>query len=507
MLLSMELINIIRDKIPFRRLENRDDIGYQPSSFPKQPHLELFNDVHNEHGVKCGSSSVAKLWRVDEKGREALFSSYLRYANCIVVVTQNEIDQMAATYQYQHMLANISYELYIYSAKSFLDWHLEQFKRPKSYTLETTHLVHVTVIQDESLIIAFGFNSDSQLTLYCYSITCQTPFSFQTFSETSDTRDDPVVITNNVESGELPYLIQCCKPYVIKENQFSKLSTKVATETQQNGRLAIVFTDYSDRPRLNLLFIWQISPKITLLKYFDLRSVYSCLRGVVSGMCFWNELNDMIIATNTAQLFHLSLNGSEFSKQYVNLKEKHIFLEKEEETIGIIKLNPKYQRDGKIAIYGIGECGTLFLIPHLDDWRTQPIKMISLTDKLPPFNDFKLYNYQVSNYSKELFLLGKNRYLYIYDLAYHRFNNALCLPNDKHQIDEYWNMKMSVNWFGTEVYFVCYDHLYCVECPVVNTNLKQMARTVVLKNFSEDFLVGLNISKPILGFILNKSAK
>lgn len=246
-------------------------------------------------------------------------------------------------------------------------------------------------------------------------------------------------------------------------------------------------------------------PKIALLKYVDLRTVYPSMRGVVCGLCFWNKLEDLVLATTTSQLFHLSLVNGEFSQNYINLKKKHIFLEKEEEKIALTKINPKYQRDAKEAIYGISEAGNLFLIPHLADWRSQSIKIVSLTDKLPINEDFKLIDYQVSNYSKELYILGKNSYLYVFDLVYQKFINAVCLPNDKHALDEYWNMKMSVNWFGTELYFISYDYLYCIEWPSVNTNLKQMARTVVLKNYAEEVLLTLNIPKPILGFILNKS--
>ena len=129
--------------------------------------------------------------------------------------------------------------------------------------------------------------------------------------------------------------------------------------------------------------------------------------------------------------------------------------------------------------------------------------------------ELRMCYYETCQFTKQLYIVGTDRSLYVYDLLRRRINAVIALPHSSQNTTippwPWMNgspnerpLGMCVNWFGTELFIVCHSYLYVLRFPRRCNSLKEAARIAVLKNFSEEMLVELGLCRSILGFLFNE---
>ena len=126
--------------------------------------------------------------------------------------------------------------------------------------------------------------------------------------------------------------------------------------------------------------------------------------------------------------------------------------------------------------------------------------------------DLTMCYYEICQFTKQLFVVGTDHSLYVYDLLRRKIDAVIALPTHNQTVPPWMNggspderpLGMCVNWFGTELYIICHSYLYVVRFPQTCDSLKECARSVALKHYSEDDLVDMGLCKSMLGFLFNK---
>lgn len=290
---------------------------------------------------------------------------------------------------------------------------------------------------------------------------------------------------------------------------FTMTNTVFTAIQCENNMLAFVLMDFSRHPQPLILYIFELTPKLNLQKFVDLRSAYPALRGIVSSLLFINQCKQLLLVSTCFQLFSLTLSCDvSVDQSDICLKNRPVFLEDDEELIQLDKLvyysvDDLCITEDKEFVYALSQSFVLYYISDLKASTSNeiPITSIDLNNKVKG-EGIRVSWFSICKFTTRMFILTQVGFIFVYDLRQQTF--LLQLDVSQFRRSPHLDWQVFLNWYGDEIYFVQHDILYLFSIQDQNTSLKNLCRLKLLENLSFEQILHSGLPQKLVSYIFSK---
>ena len=290
-----------------------------------------------------------------------------------------------------------------------------------------------------------------------------------------------------LELVESELLYRQVETLILPGYQYSSNFSSVTACSSYGTNIAFVLTDVSRYPQPLLLYVYDCYPKFNLKRFIDLSSEIYELRGYVTGVWI-SEINDANISLTTTCFQYIQINISKYW-QYQYQELKSIFLEDDEETLMLFSCRFKKE----YIQFALSSAGMLYNMSNK--------KSINIFNSIEDSSGFLISSFCYNEYRQSLFIVFKEKgEIYEYSFVNKIFTSVFCMKNCSLASDQV-STPIYVNWYGKEVYAVSEKGIYFFVLQEDDLSLKNLARLCVLKHFSKQELMTLNLNTKIRDYL------
>ena len=128
-------------------------------------------------------------------------------------------------------------------------------------------------------------------------------------------------------------------------------------------------------------------------------------------------------------------------------------------------------------------------------------KSINIFNSIEDSSGFLISSFCYNEYRQSLFIVIKEKgEIYEYSFVNKIFTSVFCVKNCSLASDQV-STPIYVNWYGKEVYAVSEKGIYFFVLQEDDLSLKNLARLCVLKHFSKQELMTLNLNTKIRDYL------